>query len=989
MTNAPEQVSEPLILLSGAPLNSLRQVSRYFPGYAVKPLIAGLISSRTKRIWSGLVSGGQKIIVAVWEEQPTEVAWALAKELGLPLHRLERGILSNIGPFKNKADCLGLYKILPNGRLDFKNLLNDASYQEDFSRWRQVSTDLLALTRKLRLFFTPKAAEIGCPEISKPKRILILGSNCGVKAEQSLICLAAMENPEAVFFYQSLKHEPSPPVFKEIRLQLPGCRLLKAHQTWPDVEKVYTVDSPSGAIAIMAGLKVTVSGNPYYAGLGLTDDRPPAIGGEYNIDAAELFYLLCLRTCGYAASPRDVVRGCLASILTLSAEQFQAKLEIKKQTLPKWLKYSMRTDFFNLNSKTAESRIGYILRSALAKRIRNFMLSETGLSVLNKTLSVGVQGRSISVELKQPKRQMLLANKCFQKRHLALSYNCCLSLLRGGYLTAETLRLIIKVANLRFDFEMALSMSLFAGQCFPQWRKGWFFLSASQQALLCGQTEDSLKLLAHCFLNHKMTAEIPFPGHENKLNDIYGLLPWQKAITSAKIARQQQKKLSNARSLLYAEDFDEALQQYEKRGDANYILLRAQVLRLNGCYLKARELIEKLLQKYPDPRTFNEALSLSLNFDDDWSARLWAKADSKKMKINSFTAWQVLNKLGQLKEAFIRHCQAPYFNHLKVYLRNKLHTTGPLPDKKTMKQTLVLSECFLGDELRFSRLYPAIAKIMPGERLVFSCDPRIHELMLRSFPDLHFSPVSKKNSLSQIRNFDEFKHLPGSDCSSYLDNKGWELAQKSDMVITVMHALPSVLPNYSALDKLPDLKCDLTKSAELKTILKSKAPRGSLIAGLSWRSHLLRYDRNSSNFSLSQLAPLLEMEGIQWVNCQYDGFTEAEKNFLNINFPNRVINLEEVDQYDNIEETAALYYALDVMVSSPTYCADLAGSLGRKTLLFTKHSSIMSWARPGTNRHAFMPEVELFASQPDRDINQLSPKLIQRLWEIQAELCKA
>lgn len=994
MMNSPDSASEPLILLYGAPLGSFSLVRKCFPDYRVVPLILGFTSDRKKRAWRAMLSRGREIIIAVWEDQPIEAALALASQLNLPLHKIERGFFSR---FNKGADCLRLLHVHKNRHIDLASILGNSSYQSELSRLRTVSADLLALLRRLKIFFVPQSIEKAGAGISQPERILILGSCSKVEDEQSLIRLAASENPNAIFSYQPIQRRLNLAIAKEMKL-LPGGRILNSRDAWPEVEKAYTVDSPAGVGAIMAGLRLTVSGAPYYSGLGLTDDRS-LVTNRHPLDAAEFFYLLCLHSNRYAASPRDAVRGCLAAVLSMCAERCQAILDQNKNRRSKIdgllssrmpeifkrvqfggnLKTSMRNVLSDLDP---ESGGDHVVLAAISGALKNLTSIEAATDILSEILSGQQLGRSRPIHLEQPERLWTMARKCFDKRHLKLSHSCCLHLLQGGRFKAEILWLIIEIFKLRFAFQEALALSLFAGRHFPRWRKGWFFLSASQQALLIGQTEDSLGLLAYSFLKYKRTSEIPFPGHENRLNDIYGQLPWQKAATSAKLAWQPRKKLNALKSLLYAEDFEDALRETAKHAeDANYTLIKAQILRLDGRYSQARELIEKLLRTSTRPDIYNEALLLSLNFDDDWSTRLWDEASIKKIEINAFTAWQTLNRLGRLQEAFSRHCQAPYFNQLKAYLRGKMHV-GPLPTKMAAKQALVLSECFMGDELRFSRLYPAIAKTIPAERVVFSCDPRIYDLLRRSFPKLDFFPVAKSVSLSLIENFDDFKGLPGSDCCGYLDNDGWELAKKSDLVITTMHSLPSVLTAYESLDNLPELKCDRTKAAEIRTALKAKSFPGSLIAGLSWRSHLLRYDRNTGNFNLPQLAPLLEMEGIQWINCQYDGYTEAEQDYLDKNFPGRVINLENVDQHDNIEETAALYYALDVMVSGPTYCSDLAGSLGRKTLLFTKHPSIMAWARPGTNRHAFMPKVELFASGFSGGINQLPAKLLKNLSEM-------
>ncbi|MDR1658263.1 MAG: hypothetical protein LBT47_12045 [Deltaproteobacteria bacterium] len=922
------------------------------------------------------------MVVVAGDARRLAAAQALSQDLDLPLKRLKRAFLSyfNSEHMPGTRGCKLVEWPEDSGSLNLKGL--------EFRP--QETKKLLNLARRLKIFFDCEAANGGVP---LPERVLIIGSDGDQKAELELIELAVRENPQAAFFYQKPAAKTPPLILKA----LAKGNFLEPGGLPPEVARVYTVDSPLAAGYILAGLKVTVTGRPFYAGRGLTDDRNQTLQGRL-LSEVELFHCLCLEGTGYEAAPTDQLRGCLAAILALSAGQCQRRLERKKinrrekdrlisSRLPgliKRLRLSRSTlDGLFAGLKPESSPEDDLAEAALIGRAGALAYAKTVESSL-KIEPGQLVGHYKPLQLKQPERMLSLTKICFERRKLELVFSLGRALLLGGQVSPEVLWLLLEALRLRFSFKEAWSLSLLAGSWFPGWRKGMFFLAASQDALLAGQPEDCLRLLAYYFATYNRAVEIPFPGPEKKLNELYGRLPWQKALTSVQLSNSGRLKLGRVKSLMYAGDFEDCLKQVEKRaGRIDYALLKARLMRLTGDYNQARFLIEKMLKTTPKatrPMIYREALTLSLSFDDNWSQTLWAEAENENVRIDEFQAWQVLSRLGQLKEAFQHHSRAPYFNQLRSYLGRRF-STDPFGQK--VKQTLVLSECFLGDELRFARLYPALSKVIAAERIIFACDPRIYNLLRRSFPELHFWPVKKKVSLHFIDNLGDFDQLPGADCAHYLDNDGWKLALESDRVVTVIHTLAAFLTDYSDLEQLPDLLADQDKTVSFRAFIKTRNPGEKLIAGLSWRSSLTHYNQDRFFFSLPQLAPLLEMDDIQWVNCQYDGCTEAEQVYLDRYFPGRLLSLEGLDQYYDVDDTAAFYGAMDIMVSAGTFSAELAGCLGRPTLLFANSGELMSWARPGTSRHAFMSQVELCAGKSGGRTVDLPHHLQQKLeWQL-------
>ena len=178
-------------------------------------------------------------------------------------------------------------------------------------------------------------------------------------------------------------------------------------------------------------------------------------------------------------------------------------------------------------------------------------------------------------------------------------------------------------------------MSLVAGRWFPDGQKGRFFLAAGEDALLTDRPEDCLRLLGYCFAAYNRAVEIPFPGPEKKLNELYGRMPWRQALTSLQLAGPSRRRLGRLKSLLYAGDIEPCRRQIEKSPRRlDYLLLKAQLLRMTEEYRLARRLLVDMTASFPVvllSEVYHEALFLSLNFDYDWRSGLWADIEKNSL----------------------------------------------------------------------------------------------------------------------------------------------------------------------------------------------------------------------------------------------------------------------------------------------------------------------------------------------------------------------
>ena len=109
----------------------------------------------------------------------------------------------------------------------------------------------------------------------------------------------------------------------------------------------------------------------------------------------------------------------------------------------------------------------------------------------------------------------------------------------------------------------------------------------------------------------------------------------------------------------------------------------------------------------------------------------------------------------------------------------------------------------------------------------------------------------------------------------------------------------------------------------------------------------MSYRRNEHYLAVEDLLPLFALEGVRLVNLQYDDCRE-EVAWLEERFPGRLLHFEDLDQFNDLDGVAALMECLDLVVSAGTAVFELAGALGRPTMLLT-NSSEAYWRKvPGS-----------------------------------------
>ncbi|EKO3937203.1 hypothetical protein F7U68_003283, partial [Vibrio metschnikovii] len=183
------------------------------------------------------------------------------------------------------------------------------------------------------------------------------------------------------------------------------------------------------------------------------------------------------------------------------------------------------------------------------------------------------------------------------------------------------------------------------------------------------------------------------------------------------------------------------------------------------------------------------------------------------------------------------------------------------------------------------------------------------------------------------------------------------------------------LPSYEAFERLPYLIHDQNKSTEF---LSRITTRNSILVGISWRSSITSHSRNEHYLNVSQLSPLFKLDNVTFVNFQYDDCKD-ELEWVNSNFPGKLIHFDDIDHYNDFDSVAALMKCMDLVISPATTVAELAGALGCKTWLFS-NSSELDWRKiDNNNNDVWYENTEIVESDNLGNKELLVDKITEKL----------
>jgi len=293
--------------------------------------------------------------------------------------------------------------------------------------------------------------------------------------------------------------------------------------------------------------------------------------------------------------------------------------------------------------------------------------------------------------------------------------------------------------------------------------------------------------------------------------------------------------------------------------------------------------------------------------------RAAAAIDPQNLEAN-WNISQALLAMGRFEEGW-------QFAAWRVAREHKTFGRPPRPHEHPMwngeplagKVLLIYPESGVGDEIWFAGMFAEVLeRAKAGGRVIIECSAKLIPLFERSFPMA--TVVGAQNP-------------PARETIEGVDGRMIDYQ-------TAAGSLGQFLrPNLASFPKREEsggayLSADHAREAYWKNRLAELGP--GLKVGVSWRSKNTKGERALYCTRLTQWGSILKLPGIHFVNLQYD---ECEDELLEAEakFGVTIRRYPEVDMLDDLDETAALMRALDLVISAPTAVSILSAALGAKT----------------------------------------------------------
>ena len=184
---------------------------------------------------------------------------------------------------------------------------------------------------------------------------------------------------------------------------------------------------------------------------------------------------------------------------------------------------------------------------------------------------------------------------------------------------------------------------------------------------------------------------------------------------------------------------------------------------------------------------------------------------------------------------------------------------------------------------------------------------------------------------------------------------------KADLQLPLLD-LPALLSPFDNLgDHVPYITADDRLREQWRGRLREVGGDGIKV-GLCWQGNPEYRDDHRRSLPLSAFGPLLSLPGVTGVSLQKgDGAQQLRRT----DAPAGIVDFDQLldEQNGAFMDTAALLTEIDLLVTSDTSTAHLAGAMGVETMLLLAELPDWRWGLDGDACH-FYPSMQLFRRQP-------------------------
>lgn len=255
------------------------------------------------------------------------------------------------------------------------------------------------------------------------------------------------------------------------------------------------------------------------------------------------------------------------------------------------------------------------------------------------------------------------------------------------------------------------------------------------------------------------------------------------------------------------------------------------------------------------------------------------------------------------------------------------------------KRLFISAEQGLGDEVLYASLLPDLVAELGEDRLGIGVEPRLVPLFRRSFPQATVVAHRTETRDGRIR-----RDFPD------LDPKAFDLWALMGDFLPVIRGAVRDFPRNPAF-----LTADPSRIAHWRGYLAGLGDKPKV--GVMWKSLKSSALRDRAFSPFEAWHGVLSTPGIQFINLQY-GDAQAELEAaraagLDIHTP------EGIDLKQDLDDLAALCFALDLVVGPPTATTNIAAACGTPIWLILPPNP---WLALGESYYPWYPRSQMFVA---------------------------
>ena len=276
-----------------------------------------------------------------------------------------------------------------------------------------------------------------------------------------------------------------------------------------------------------------------------------------------------------------------------------------------------------------------------------------------------------------------------------------------------------------------------------------------------------------------------------------------------------------------------------------------------------------------------------------------------------------------------------------------LKTSKPRWDGLTKHKVFVWKEQGIGDHIMFSSMISELHANV--EKVIVECDARLLPLFQRSFsPEIKF--ITDRAEISED---DYDSHLPIGSLPLHF--------RKS-------------LDDFEATSK-GWLQADPERVQSIRQNLM--ITKKQKIIGISWMTSSLIANSHLRNIKIEVLLNLYKELDLKFINLQYGDVSEEISN-LKLNHGIDVLEIPDLDLFNDIDGLAATIAACDYVISIANLNTHLAGSVGTNTKLLLPYAADDRWGYK-TNKSYWYNSINIYRQTEPGNWKQPLSELVSDL----------